>query len=715
MPVYTVDSTILDATDESNERQMVSFWTGTVQNLYIFYVDANADLVFAKSTDGGITWATTVIDGVDDYVGVAVWFDRWTQGDTTGNTIHIVAGNSTDNTIMYFSLGVDDDLAETNNNVVIFTSTLIAAASPSLSICKAKGGNLFVSSSHVTPGGQEYHKSTDSGAGWSSITSPAGGADIGAAMGQSTDTSRLYPLSTDDDIIAVTSDVSQSRLTYWVYDEVADEWETEKTVSGEFTSFTNDSTIFRGYTVCYKKANSDIFIFYMDKAGLIGGIVCRIFDESARTLGAPKTVIPGVTSSVISFDMKETRALCACWHEPTGSIILNYLHGEGTVRMHPCYRISSDETESWSSHRYDFGSNTNDDYKNIVCPAVILNANEGNVWAIFNEDFDDIEANFPVLLKNITGVVKDNAGVAVSGAHVKLFKAGQDVNDNQQNEAFMGANDTDGSGNYAITVAMEGTGYGTYYAVARNTREVEPSYYFDFEYASGKRNDLFYPADTTDISVDTTNNELDFSAGTITAQVFAFNMRNQSDDPPIIGGISWKLRFKLRIDTFTQGGGATRSGLFVYLSTAASNPDVSQGHVGIAFTLTNGAAVITLHGANTGAPSSLPNAVNFTRTTQAETLFVELERTDENNGVCRLYSDATFSTLLESKTIDLSSLAGTELDNICIGVETGDVLNDLIGAIEWMQLWAQSANQTAFPSTATLPSVDVSIQEVGLT
>ncbi len=70
---------------------------GTGQSVFIsdqvgykFYRDVGGYCVYEKTSDGGSTWsATTTVDAQTDCVGIAVWYDQWTPGDT-GTNIHIV-------------------------------------------------------------------------------------------------------------------------------------------------------------------------------------------------------------------------------------------------------------------------------------------------------------------------------------------------------------------------------------------------------------------------------------------------------------------------------------------------------------------------------------------------------------------------------------------------------------------------------------------------
>lgn len=56
---------------------------------YIFYADSDGTCSYSKTTNGGTSWATAVtVDSATNCIDVAIWYDRWTPGDTTGTKIY---------------------------------------------------------------------------------------------------------------------------------------------------------------------------------------------------------------------------------------------------------------------------------------------------------------------------------------------------------------------------------------------------------------------------------------------------------------------------------------------------------------------------------------------------------------------------------------------------------------------------------------------------
>jgi len=695
-----IDLSILDATEQVGDRQVVSVFQSSRQEIYVFYIDSNADLVYDKSINGGNTWAgLTIIDATDDYIECSVWYDRWTPGDTTGNTIHIVAANNTDNSMIYFSLGVDDDTAETDNNVLIFADTTIST-NPRLAICKASGGNLFVIGQFTTTKQYTAHKSTDSGTNWTDISSPAGGTDFGAIFNDNDDRLSLVPFNTDADIMAWGVDSSPADMLYIIYDEVSDEWD-EKVIVAKNESWGSGDQY---NNACVEKGTGDIYMMGLMDGGSNGGgghVIWKVAD-SDHTLTGSWTVRPETGSGVGEATLHlEIRGTALSYHEPTGCFIAAYLEGDNNTSMQPVYQISSDNCKTWSAPYRGFHANTEgqDDLRSIWMAHTYLNAAEGVNMVWTNDDLDHIiTLTWPFFLTTIDGVVKDDAGSAVSGAYVKAWKNGYSGANYIWNP-FVGAAVTDGSGNYSIgVISQEGESgqANNYHIVADDQINIGCQYSEDWQYGGvDPDNGTVYTSTATELTLDHTNKELDFAAGTTTADNWSWNIGNFiAGDQETLANF-WKIRFKIRLDTVTQGASTTQSGFYVYLALGANTPDsAAHDFVGMRFTMTDTENVITAITNFTSAPSAgAASVTDFTHALTAETLFVEMvgdghAGTSNSTFSIRLYSDE-FGTLIEEKT-GLANPVSQTLDFLTFGVEGGDTGNIITGALEWWQFWPKS-------------------------
>lgn len=108
-------------------------------NLYCIFVDSAADVVYQKSTDGGVTWAAAVVVFAGSTVQLSIWFDRWSN--ISAGLIHCAYTESGGSDTLYRTI-------DTENSDTLSTQTTIfagssAAANGSLSITRARGGNVF--------------------------------------------------------------------------------------------------------------------------------------------------------------------------------------------------------------------------------------------------------------------------------------------------------------------------------------------------------------------------------------------------------------------------------------------------------------------------------------------------------------------------------------------------------------------------------------------
>lgn len=109
------------------------------QGLYYVYVDTNNDVVFKKSTDGGIEWSafTVIFAGTVTYL--SVWYDRWSN--IAAGLIHIAYTESGGSDTLYRTINVE------NADALSTETTIFAGASQatggSLSITRSRGGNVY--------------------------------------------------------------------------------------------------------------------------------------------------------------------------------------------------------------------------------------------------------------------------------------------------------------------------------------------------------------------------------------------------------------------------------------------------------------------------------------------------------------------------------------------------------------------------------------------
>jgi hypothetical protein len=93
------------------------------QTGYSFFRTSTNTTSYSKTTNGGTTWGSPVtVDSQTDTVKVAIWYDRWTPGDTTGNLIYIVDTDTSASDVWYRTLDTSGDTLSGAGTVAI-TST----------------------------------------------------------------------------------------------------------------------------------------------------------------------------------------------------------------------------------------------------------------------------------------------------------------------------------------------------------------------------------------------------------------------------------------------------------------------------------------------------------------------------------------------------------------------------------------------------------------
>lgn len=107
----------------------------------------NGMCVYRKTTDGGVTWGSPVaVDTQTDCTSLAVWYDKWTPGDT-GNNIHIATYDTGDDDMFYNRLNVSNDtlaLATATSTMLTSQVTSYAAGTNNITITKATDGVIYM-------------------------------------------------------------------------------------------------------------------------------------------------------------------------------------------------------------------------------------------------------------------------------------------------------------------------------------------------------------------------------------------------------------------------------------------------------------------------------------------------------------------------------------------------------------------------------------------
>ena len=678
-----IDNTLLDATDEDLDGTMiVGVRTGGgANNAYAFFIDANGDVNYRKSTNGGRTWGSNVvIDATDDYSSVCVWYDRWTPGDTTGNTIHIAATNTTDNSIIYFSLGVDDDLAETNNNVLVHNPTTITPPAGVRSISKGADGDIYICSTATTVAGLYIHKSTDAGAIWVDESDDGAGNDITTDYPGSDARGLILPLLTDNDMMIVASEAAGNHGEAWLMDGIT----TSFTVTDLFGA---GNLAMVALTGTLDKTTGDLWIV----SGDVGAQLYLLRYDSSADIWDGRVVLLGNPTAQGIQDFKANCAICR--DQTNGILFLSYSQGTFSALEQPVHLFSSDDGKTWSQPVLSKNDRNSDDLPFHYCPAILLDTNERWLAVTYNDDQQDLaistlqgigelDKDGGIPYKTVSGVVKDNAGTAVSGAEVKVFAHGPEhmtgwVFDSHK---FQGTAKTDGSGNYKCHVTDMERRNLRYFTVANETTGWHPTFKSDFT----NRARWAKPA-SDGVKINTTTKKMDWNAS-IDAQAYeTLDVEKEYNGGTTFDPFMMMARFKLVIANVTQNVSTNASAIFIGFVARNNSADVNADHFGYRIQISD---TVLAHQTVGGSGNAVNGtAINtFARAVTAETVYVQIIRKNPTDWTVGLYSDNLFQTLLEEET--MTNLSTTINDTFGFSISTDNLVTDhvLDGTVDFVEI-----------------------------
>jgi len=227
---------------------------------YWFQIGTGNDMMYCKTTNGGLTWGAEVSIFTGTVEGFDVWYDQWTPGDT-GRIIHIwYINGGTGDDILYTRLNTTNDV-QTDITVVSLTSTANGRGQ-FISGTKARGGNLYCA--YDIDAGEEMgmYRSVDNGANWSVMTSP---------MEQVIDQCKLFPANVADpqDIWLLYQDASTNELTLKEYDNSGNSFTESAALS--MTEETTNGVGQYGFDGSIRHSDGHLIVAYCDTYDNAGG------------------------------------------------------------------------------------------------------------------------------------------------------------------------------------------------------------------------------------------------------------------------------------------------------------------------------------------------------------------------------------------------------------------------------------------------------------
>ena len=196
------------------------------------------------------------------------------------------------------------------------------------------------------------------------------------------------------------------------------------------------------------------------------------------------------------------------------------------------------------------------------------------------------------------------------------------------------------------------------------------------------------------VSIDTTNEEIDFSFNTDNG-----DLSHTYYDLTSVSDTKWVLRSQIDIDTVTQGSDVGDVFIFYGIGSTNQNGNESQDFLGLMFRVDNTKTDIFVIETDGTDPNNETTTL-FTRQLQAETLYVEMIRESATSFTINLYSDSGYSTLLESKTITVPSSVQTLRYLKVAGIQ-GYSDSQVVGSVPNITLYNDVTSAT-IPATWTM-------------
>jgi hypothetical protein len=221
------------------------------QTGYVFFRSSDGRCRYRKTTDSGVSWAASVIvDNQTDCIGVTVWYDRWTPGDT-GQMVHIATMDTSDDHIFYNRLDTANDslLLTTSTSTTLGSPATYTSAANRHSITKSTNGVLYVVADDQQ-GSVIRSCSTNCGisTNWSAVGTPP--------QGNANSLSLLRPLASGNILLINRSTGNVLRSSFWN----GATWSSFTTID---STAVQNTTYDVGFAATVDITNNDIYLAYV--------------------------------------------------------------------------------------------------------------------------------------------------------------------------------------------------------------------------------------------------------------------------------------------------------------------------------------------------------------------------------------------------------------------------------------------------------------------
>ncbi len=344
------------------------------QTGYSFYRDSTGSCVYSKTNDGGGTWSiAATVDSQTDCVKIAVWYDRWTPGDS-GNYIHIVTLDTGSSELWYTSLDTTSDTLSTAVDATgLLQNPTIAIGTNIPSITKATDGTLYMGTIDVSDSFIiRCSLACTLGASWTEAGTNPFDADEDWLL--------LMPLESGG-IMAIVWDISANQILSKTFNGLT--WDSSwATIDA---TATENGTYIGGFGATVDISNNDIFLAYYADVGSLGT------DDDIRTAKYSGGIWTA-GANVLTNDSKGVTGAKIAIDENSGDIYVIY-----SARTTPgtasstnlYYKVSSDDMTSWASEQ----GPVNDSAGNFYGARVSISSSERIYATWADSTVDDIFGN----------------------------------------------------------------------------------------------------------------------------------------------------------------------------------------------------------------------------------------------------------------------------------------------------------------------------------
>jgi len=308
---------------------------------YLFFVlETGQDLYYMKSSDSGVTWGLPVMVKTGTLGGVAVWFDKWTPGDS-GTLIHVAYFDSA--VVLYRSLDTSGDTLGTERTVFTGASAT-QAQNTCLAITKSRANRIYVAFDIDAGTETGFYKSDDFPV--TAFTIKDNGIHEGV-----TDWYSLFPGNYADsaDIDCVFNDRSALGLSLKTFDDSANNWtgvsaETAIIADGGFADISGN-TVASQFSGAVRDSDGHLFVAAWSNADTLNADL-RFFDINGAASITERTNV--VLNSV------DDQAVCAVSIDASGDHNVYYFgksDGSETyaTAMKMYYKRSTDDGVNWGA------------------------------------------------------------------------------------------------------------------------------------------------------------------------------------------------------------------------------------------------------------------------------------------------------------------------------------------------------------------------------